>query len=385
MDELRHVVVVFADESSPADHLDAALRATECPAYEVAPPEDDRRGVWAAYAGMLAAQGYRVDLHGDAERLAGRLLIGDLGDLTVAEVDADGLAVVLDAVVADPPPDTLVVVALGGDPGSLLLISPWSPGGWVSEERYDHTSMIRLCERWTTSRGQPVLADLPESRRGTTGDLVGAFTFRAAPRELTRQLGARRLTRPIPYFQVTELRLDDDGVRLLLGNVGPTATAAVTLSVDDGTVSRHTVVPSSLEAPAWVEVPVSVHEGRYDVTVAGPDHFRRRYAGDYPSPVRCECAHFVGGDSWFPDLVLTVSHLTTVPVFFWLERRLGTRYGGARSERLLGPRRTATFREQPGARSDGWYDLRVTTSADPGWVQEYAGHLHVGNRPSLTL
>jgi hypothetical protein len=387
-DELRdlsQLVVLFADDSSPDDFPDAALRATECPAYEVATPGEDRGVLWSAYAERLVAEGYRVDPDAAPEDVVALLRSGDLADLTVSDVATTALGAVLDVVVEEPMAGTLVAVALGGGPASLLLISPWTPGGWVSEEIYDHTSLIRLCERWTTSRGRPVLADLPGWRRSSTGDLAGAFTLGAPPPELTRQPGTRRLTRPVPYLPVVELRTDERGPRLLLGNVGPTASAAVRLTVDDdGAVSRHIVSPSTLEDPSWDEVPLSVREGRYAVTVEGPDHFRRRYAGDFPSLVRCECEYFAGGDAWFPDLALTVSHLTTVPVFFWLERGVGKRYGGVRSERLLGPRREATFREQPGARSHGWYDLRVTTSADEGWVQEYSGHLHAGNRPSLT-
>jgi phospholipase C len=251
----------------------------------------------------------------------------------------------------------------------------------VSDEVFDHTSLLQFCERWTTARGRGVPASLPPWRRRLVGDLVNALTFDDPPPELAG-LDGPRFARPAPYFPVVELELDDEGVTLRLGNLGPTARLVAPFVVDDGRVSQHTVEQSSLDDPRWVEVPVDVRSGTYDVTVLGPGQFSRRFAGSFPSPVRCTCEHFGAGDAWFPDLALTVSHSTTVPTFFWLQRRLGTRFGGATSERLLGPRRTASFREEPGARTHGWYDLSVTTSADPAWIQEYAGHLHAGNRPS---
>lgn len=396
LSRIEHVVVAFAEECSVGDRPGLLARATECRAYHGTPRDEDRRAWWAAYAEALAGGGYPVSRDPAVDALVGDLSTGDLADVTVLDVDAAGLDVVLGTLAETLDPATLVAVALGdeetrtpahgslGPRGRLLLFSRWSPGAWVSEEVFDHSSLLLFCERWTAARGREVRAAVPAARRQLVGDLVGALTLRPAPLELTADQGSRRLTRPLPYFPTVELRQDDGGVVLLLANVGPTATRAVPLVVDDGTVSHHLVAGSSSDGPSWTEVPVDLRDGRYDVTVLGPDHFRRRFAGPHPGPVSCTCEHFGAGDPWFPDLVLTLSHTTTVPVFFWLERGIGTRFGGVRSERLIGPRRTATFREQPGARTHGWYDLRVTTSADQGWAQEYAGHLHTGHRPSLT-
>ena len=396
---IDHLVFVFAEDCPAGEHPDLAQRATECRAYHTTPEGEDRQALWAEYAAELSAAGYRFSSPGGAKMFADDLRTGNLAEVTVVDVDDAGLGVVVEALRSQGPAATLVAVALGGgdalavvdtegslgSPGTLLLLTPGSPGGWVSEEVLDHTSLIQLCERWTKARGREVPADLPAWRRRLVGDLVGTLTFDEGPLELTYDTGGRRPARPVPYFPVVDLRLDEDGASLLLANLGPTATRAAHLVVDDGAaVSHHTVPGSPTDGPGWVEVPVAVRDGRYDVSVLGPNHFRRRYAGSFPSPVRCACDHFGAGDAWFPDLVLTLSHATTVPVFFWLERRLGTRYGGAKSERLLGPRQIQSFREQPGARTHGWYDLSVTTSADQEWVQEYAGHLHAGSKPSLS-
>jgi phospholipase C len=78
-----------------------------------------------------------------------------------------------------------VLNAWGDDPGPIglgfrvpmLVISPWSRGGLVSSEVYDHTSMLRFLEtRWGVE-----VPNLSQWRRETTGDLTGAFNFAAPP------------------------------------------------------------------------------------------------------------------------------------------------------------------------------------------------------------
>jgi len=60
----------------------------------------------------------------------------------------------------------------------MLVISPWSKGGWVNSELFDHTSLIRFIER----RFAPDYPGLRESnitpwRRAVCGDLRSAFNF----------------------------------------------------------------------------------------------------------------------------------------------------------------------------------------------------------------
>jgi phospholipase C len=58
-----------------------------------------------------------------------------------------------------------------------LVISPFSRGGLVTSEIFDHTSQLRLVER---RFGVPV-PNLTDWRRRTVGDLTSAFNFAAAP------------------------------------------------------------------------------------------------------------------------------------------------------------------------------------------------------------
>src|SRR5262245_30792169 len=69
----------------------------------------------------------------------------------------------------------------------MIVISPWSKGGWVCSELFDHTPLIRFIER-RFAQGRP---DLVESnitawRRAICGDLTAAFDFKEPDARRTR-------------------------------------------------------------------------------------------------------------------------------------------------------------------------------------------------------
>ena len=100
-----------------------------------------------------------------------------------------------------PPPETpgeyLTVPDITHDDGGItgpiglgfrvpmLVVSPFTRGGLVSSDVYDHTSILRFLEtRWGVE-----VPNLSAWRRETTGDLTGAFNFAAPP-------NARKVTLP---------------------------------------------------------------------------------------------------------------------------------------------------------------------------------------------
>ncbi len=67
----------------------------------------------------------------------------------------------------------------GGFRVPCILISPWTVGGWVCSQSFDHTSVLQFMERVT---GVPE-RNISAWRRQTFGDLTAAFRFaEAAPR-----------------------------------------------------------------------------------------------------------------------------------------------------------------------------------------------------------
>lgn len=105
-----------------------------------------------------------------------------------------------------------------GNPGPIglgfrvpaLIISPYSRGGLVASDTFDHTSQLRLLE---TRFGVPV-PNLTQWRRGVTGDMTSAFDFGSAPNAVVPPM-----TDPGPRLQAA---IAQCGVNVVAGtlNVG---------------------------------------------------------------------------------------------------------------------------------------------------------------------
>jgi phospholipase C len=82
----------------------------------------------------------------------------------------------------------------GGFRVPTMIVSPWTAGGWVSSQPFDHTSSLRLLERITGVR-EPNISDW---RRSTFGDFTSVFRFddaKAAPPVLPDTSGPLTLAR----------------------------------------------------------------------------------------------------------------------------------------------------------------------------------------------
>jgi phospholipase C len=62
----------------------------------------------------------------------------------------------------------------GGFRVPCIIISPWTTGGWVCSQPFDHTSVLQFLEQFTGVR-EPNISDW---RRSTFGDLTSAFRIR---------------------------------------------------------------------------------------------------------------------------------------------------------------------------------------------------------------
>jgi phospholipase C len=82
----------------------------------------------------------------------------------------------------------------GGFRVPCILVSPWTAGGWVSSEPFDHTSVLQLLENFTGVR-EP---NIGEWRRQTFGDLTSALRFgneKSTPPTLRDTSGPLRLAK----------------------------------------------------------------------------------------------------------------------------------------------------------------------------------------------
>jgi phospholipase C len=73
----------------------------------------------------------------------------------------------------------------------MLIVSPFTRGGLVCSDTFDHTSMLRFIE----TRFGVEVPNLSAWRRRVTGDLTGAFTFAAKPNDRRPKLKQPGTTR----------------------------------------------------------------------------------------------------------------------------------------------------------------------------------------------
>jgi phospholipase C len=304
----------------------------------------------------------------------------------------------------------------------LLLISPWTRGGWVTSEVSDHTSVIQFLEKWTEALGKPAICpNISAWRRSVCGDLTSAFDFGnpvpgmpnlpspgqpigepqsaydpvPAGNTMPAQEPGIKRARPLPYQPNANLdgftRRGDGTVQadLSFGNNGPHVAKASHFSVYDNTApggdltaypartpGQYTVAPSPRNVPGSADISGS----RYDLTVVGPNRFLRRFTGDLGAAgATAQVTAVYQGAR--PVLALQLANDGTEPVMFTVRPN---HYSDEPARTYRVPAHGhATHRADPLGASHGWYDLSVTIGGDPSWSRRYAGHLEDG-RASVT-
>jgi phospholipase C len=283
-----------------------------------------------------------------------------------------------------------------------IIVSPWSRGGFVCSEVFDHTSVVRLME----ARFGVMEPNISHWRRAVCGDLTSCFDFRTPNRDWSRlalpgahdsearvgrsraarqltipatqsptdQTPVRRLSRPLPYAPYADGRMVDGRFTLELVNAGRTG---VVFQVFDetgqegpwtytiGARRRHSASPWSKSLQTLV--------------VHGPDGFYRRFAA--PGEAKIEVA--LRTDSTRGGAALRLTNRGAVRRHAVVS--LAEAYGGDKSPPRIvrldpGERVTDHW---PLAASHQWYDLSVTLDGVQGFEQRFAGRIHTG-RPGLT-
>ncbi|QKW09924.1 phospholipase C, phosphocholine-specific [Streptomyces sp. NA04227] len=274
----------------------------------------------------------------------------------------------------------------------MLVVSPWSVGGYVCSEVFDHTSVIRLLEKWTGIE-EP---NITRWRRTVTGDLTSAFDFgrgkpqpevaqpgpippftgrwRPAPpaeQHMPVQESGTRPARPLPYRPDAHAKLDGGTVTVALRNSGR-ASAHFALYPYAGEFD----VPQHKDVKGRAQWSVPVHGDSYRFTVTGPNGFRREFAG------RAEQVAQVGSriDHDDREVHLTLRNSGSAPVTFTVRplgyvdeadrrkrtRRITVKAGGSRTV------------AHSAAKAHGWYDIEVTADGDEGFRRRLMGHIENG-------
>lgn len=278
----------------------------------------------------------------------------------------------------------------------MLVVSPWSRGGWVNSEVYDHTSVLRFLEQWTGVR-EP---NISEWRRAVCGDLTGCFDFRtsdttipllpdttalraeadrtqsalpkpappaAADQVAPQQDPGTAKARPLPYQPVAWLDTTGGNLRLQLANKGTGAFQFQTYAYHPGADAtvRENLVAGGGSATAGIG-----YGDAYDIAVHAPNGFLFEAAGARGDAALGVSAQ-VGGSADTPVLTVTVRNSGTSPAIVEVE-------GGDTFTLAPGATKDITA-----AASDGWYDLTLASASAVGWRRRFTGHLENG-KPSRT-
>ncbi|WP_432949005.1 phosphocholine-specific phospholipase C [Kribbella sp. CA-253562] len=271
----------------------------------------------------------------------------------------------------------------------MTVVSPWTIGGHVNSQVFDHTSVIRFLETWTGVREPNISA----WRRTACGDLTSAFDFHRAYRQpsvdkpgavpapiarwkptppvdqaLPVQEPGRRPARALPYQPAVSGSVADGILSLRLVNEGK-APAHFAVYPYAGELAA----PEHLDVRSASVLPIDV-SGPFEIAVQGPNRFWVELAGTTEGlaaglDVRLEIA----GGTLHVELV---NH-GTKPLTVKLK---ATGYGSRTVTQQLRGKQTKSL---PWATDRGWYDLEVTTAEDSTYRRRLTGHVETG-RPGVT-
>lgn len=281
----------------------------------------------------------------------------------------------------------------------MYVLSPWTKGGWVNSQVFDHTSVLRFVEQ----RFGVAEPNISPWRRAVCGDLTSIFDFSApdgaglpsglpataeraglasalpgtitppAPRQpaLARQSAGTRPSRPLPYALQVHARVNDGGVGLRFENIG---TAGAVFHVYDRLhlaqgPRRYTVEAGTQLEGTWH---TASDDGRYDLWILGPNGFHRHCTGRAGAPPLEVTAAYQGPGA---SLQLTVRNPAPQARSFQVQANA---YGYPQaSDTKLGPGESVSLSWDM-TRSGGWYDVTVLDGGDPAYTRRLAGRIETG-------
>ena len=297
----------------------------------------------------------------------------------------------------------------------MIVVSPWTRGGWVCSEVFDHTSLIRFIEqRFGVGNAAGKEHNITPWRRAVCGDLVSAFNF-ASPNDavpalpstagyvppdanrhdsyvptpptvqaMPKQESGLKWSRALPYDLAAHGKVDSAKRTFHIafanrGEAGAVFRVSVAGSAD--APATYTVESGKRLDGSWTTV---TSNGLYDFVVTGPGSFYRHFAGDAAAAagksqvapeVRAEHGGF-GEES--VRLKFTNDGTTTVKLTLAAN---AYSHAAARHYRLS-PGETIED-SWPVADTYGWYDLSVTCDSSAAFLRRLAGRVENG-RPRVS-
>ena len=286
----------------------------------------------------------------------------------------------------------------------MIVISPWSKGGYVSSEIFDHTSLIRFIEqRFGAHNPKLIESNITPWRRAVSGDLTSAFNFKSPndkkvalpstiayiPPDTNRhpdyvptppteqalpvQESGTRPARPVPY----ELHVHGTAnfahgtFEIHFANGGKTAVYQVRSGNSTLGPWSYTVGSGASLSDTWQLTANSL--STYDLSVNGPNGFLRSFQGSVSGEDK---ANVHVRTSYEPKGNGITLHLTNRGGSA-VEVRIKDIYADSDHKVHLKAGDTAT-RHSERHQTFGWYDFVVEVESDSTFVYRLAGHVETG-------
>ncbi|MEV4254166.1 phosphocholine-specific phospholipase C [Spirillospora sp. NPDC049652] len=301
----------------------------------------------------------------------------------------------------DKYPGEMSPLVPGADPGGrqpiglgprvpMLVVSPWSRGGWVCSETFDHTSVLRFLEK----RFGIQEPNISPWRRAVCGDLTSAFDFSkgvdprpvtfpvppprasrgkpyqvSTPQTMPTQERGVRPARPLPYdLLVNEVAGKDGRFTLEFDNRGKAGAAFYVYDrlAPTSAPRRYAVSARDAISDHWTI-------GRaYHLAYYGPNGSLCEFAGEATTHLTAEFSHDRHG-----RVMVRLRNTGRTPV----EVTAANAYDRARGTQrhTLRPHATHVFHWKV-SDAQGWYDVSLKSGA---FLRRYAGHLENG-RPTTS-
>ncbi len=285
----------------------------------------------------------------------------------------------------------------------MVVISPWSKGGWVNSQVFDHTSLIRFLE----ARFGITEPNITPWRRAVTGDLTSAFDFRTpnasvtplpstaaylppdqtrhpdykpappAEQSMPEQEKGTRPARAVPYELHASAEVSAGAVTLTFRNSGASTAVFQVRSSHVADVPRsYTVSPHHELSDTWLVGAAGL--SGYGLSVYGPNGFFRSFAGSLAEPAGAQVevvSRYHRGDAGVTLELRNTGHAASEVTIRDAYRR--------ETETLHLRRDQTVVRRFDVDGSHGWYDLLVEVEADAKYRRQLAGHVETG-RDSVT-
>jgi phospholipase C len=287
----------------------------------------------------------------------------------------------------------------------MIVISPWSKGGWVNSQVFDHTSVIRFIERRFAGRSPELReTNITPWRRAVAGDLTSAFDFSAPHRSdvslpstsayrpptrdkypdysptppltqtLPRQESGVRPARALPYAMDVWREPDarPGSVNIHFENSGEAAAVfQVRAMGGDAGPWTYTLGPQSELSDEWVS-PAIDPEG-YALSVHGPNGFMRTFRGVASGKQAAKLGIRSVYDAGRCGISLHIRNAADLPC----RLRILNGYLKETITIALAPRES--LEKYWSLESHfGWYDFTVTVESDELFEQRIAGHIETG-------